>query len=177
MTDVELGLRRCYGPVRYLREAPTDAQSFRPGLRCGETTQRVPRRPAQPLWITREDHLIAQEGHGWGGFASSCLPEHPDGHGEQAGRRSLNALAVMEHDLEGTLGGILTLAAGRKTPVHPEDERVRWLRGPDLNQRPSGYEPDELPDCSTPRRCKGDSTASQRTLSSAQVTASPQKAA
>ena len=25
------------------------------------------------------------------------------------------------------------------------------MRGPDLNQRPSGYEPDELPDCSTPR--------------------------
>ena len=22
-----------------------------------------------------------------------------------------------------------------------------------MNQRPSGYEPDELPDCSTPRRC------------------------
>ena len=27
----------------------------------------------------------------------------------------------------------------------------RWLRGLDLNQRPSGYEPDELPDCSIPR--------------------------
>ena len=26
-----------------------------------------------------------------------------------------------------------------------------WLRGTDLNRRPSGYEPDELPDCSTPR--------------------------
>jgi hypothetical protein len=26
-----------------------------------------------------------------------------------------------------------------------------WLRGLDLNQRPSGYEPDELPDCSTPQ--------------------------
>ena len=26
-----------------------------------------------------------------------------------------------------------------------------WLRGPDLNQRPLGYEPNELPDCSTPR--------------------------
>ena len=26
-----------------------------------------------------------------------------------------------------------------------------WLRGPDLNQQPLGYEPSELPDCSTPR--------------------------
>ena len=26
-----------------------------------------------------------------------------------------------------------------------------WLRRKDLNQWPSGYEPDELPDCSTPR--------------------------
>ena len=28
---------------------------------------------------------------------------------------------------------------------------LNWLRGTDLNRRPSGYEPDELPDCSTPR--------------------------
>ena len=28
---------------------------------------------------------------------------------------------------------------------------VDWLRGLDLNQRPLGYEPNELPGCSTPR--------------------------
>ena len=27
-----------------------------------------------------------------------------------------------------------------------------WVQGADLNHRPPGYEPDELPDCSTPRR-------------------------
>ena len=32
--------------------------------------------------------------------------------------------------------------------------RFDWLRGRDLNPRPLGYEPNELPDCSTPRRCK-----------------------
>ncbi len=31
------------------------------------------------------------------------------------------------------------------------DHKVKKLRGQDLNLRPSGYEPDELPSCSTPR--------------------------
>ena len=35
------------------------------------------------------------------------------------------------------------------TESRPTEEN--WLRGLDLNQRPSGYEPDELPGCSTPR--------------------------
>ncbi len=30
--------------------------------------------------------------------------------------------------------------------------RRGWLRGRDLNPRPLGYEPNELPDCSTPRK-------------------------
>src|SRR5215212_2199551 len=30
-------------------------------------------------------------------------------------------------------------------------DKQNWLRGRDLNPRPLGYEPNELPDCSTPR--------------------------
>ena len=37
------------------------------------------------------------------------------------------------------------VAADRLTPS------LRWWRGRDLNPRPLGYEPNELPDCSTPR--------------------------
>ena len=36
------------------------------------------------------------------------------------------------------------------SPENPETLVLSQLRGLDLNQRPSGYEPDELPDCSTP---------------------------
>ena len=39
--------------------------------------------------------------------------------------------------------------------VEPEgltspQQTLRWLRGHDLNMRPLGYEPNELPGCSTP---------------------------
>jgi hypothetical protein len=39
-----------------------------------------------------------------------------------------------------------------ENPVSCRHSAESWLRGRDLNPRPSGYEPDELPGCSTPRR-------------------------
>jgi hypothetical protein len=39
-----------------------------------------------------------------------------------------------------------------KAPGHAGSLCLDWLRGTDLNCRPLGYEPNELPDCSTPRR-------------------------
>ena len=42
----------------------------------------------------------------------------------------------------------------KKTPA-VEKPRGEELREQDLNLRPSGYEPDELPSCSIPLLCKG----------------------
>jgi hypothetical protein len=37
-----------------------------------------------------------------------------------------------------------------KIPTKLRKLLIFWLRGLDLNQRPLGYEPNELPGCSTP---------------------------
>src|ERR1700685_4036068 len=46
------------------------------------------------------------------------------------------------------IGQFWTVAASAQWPV---TLGLGWLRGVDLNRRPLGYEPNELPDCSTPQ--------------------------
>jgi hypothetical protein len=52
--------------------------------------------------------------------------------------------------------GFEPLTSGLQSPrsaklSYAPKARKGWLRGRDLNPRPLGYEPNELPDCSTPR--------------------------
>ena len=58
-------------------------------------------------------------------------------------------------ELKGNLAAMLSAATNAKRSPETGNLSLQvemWLRGRDLNPRPLGYEPNELPDCSTPRQ-------------------------
>src|SRR5271154_381427 len=59
-------------------------------------------------------------------------------------------------------GICLVLTHLRRYSAFPQTGVFGWLRGVDLNHRPLGYEPNELPDCSTPRLYHSNGTAQRQ---------------
>ena len=56
-----------------------------------------------------------------------------------------------DEDLQKVMAGSADRSPEKQSPQDLEILGAGWLRGLDLNQRPLGYEPNELPGCSTPR--------------------------
>ena len=84
---------------------------------------------------------------------------------------------VIGHSLLCDFEGILWRCGARKrerSPVRATSRRrYVWLRGRDLNLRPLGYEPNELPDCSTPRQRNPIVTRQQRQDQCEQLVSKP----
>ena len=68
------------------------------------------------------------------------------------GRAEVGKFASLPQSCSSTIGLRFDLEPKTRNPRKSQSpEGFGWLRGSDLNRRPLGYEPNELPGCSTPR--------------------------
>ncbi len=132
----------------------TSRPSFKYGMRRSSTSRRTkrlvtPRRAANPSTSSSDPRPPVRSS--WHRHAIQRSSNRPLGtmlnksRPDSCQARPLGTSVVHRQRQRPSL-----IVPGRASELH-----VPWWRGQDLNLRPSGYEPDELPDCSTPRRGGG----------------------
>ena len=77
---------------------------------------------------------------------------------ELPGARSTGGVNTQESQLRPDRDGTAARQGAKQKARNLHDSGPSLLRGQDLNLRPLGYEPSELPNCSTPRHKKYSST-------------------
>ena len=83
--------------------------------------------------------------------ADATLPER-DRRGNEAGTGT--ELELQRPTASPGVGKLIDLVSATDCSRFVPGNFKNWLRGGDLNPRPLGYEPNELPDCSTPRHVR-----------------------
>lgn len=118
----------------------------------------------QTIWKLDERFLwiIIHLAFDWATYlGTSCFPNLPlhtsklGGHGfgtsPNNSKPQFRVLYFHHHPNLGGCGGTRTPKLRSACLSQFNHTPMSWSRGSDLNQRPLGYEPSELPDCSTPQ--------------------------
>ena len=131
------------GATLHIAAAPTTS---RPAPSTSSSTSNEERTPGRNDWSLSAAADRLADGNGALTAGGGVQRAAPGGGARQAVSRS---------DGDWRNGWLLQLKTRPWAVAVPKGEVARsfgsWLRGRDLNPRPLGYEPNELPDCSTPR--------------------------